>query len=292
MELGTLELSRLCKTISQKAQRKRLTWQAVTLLIRLLFFDQIFFHYEDFSGIEIWCGFLENNCQRNKLPLDLAKSISFKLFCFDTWDHKNNITSCLYPTSDLPHYYFSHTIVASALSICSFSFVQLTRGEERIKQDVVNKCHRYCWLKVQESSVNSAFFEEVRKFWVGFTMVVYEKTYLEAYKITNTFVSKNNTTKLYFTLGRVGLCWKFFHLRMNLVLPDFPTGSGSYLCINEIVKENLTYNHFKTSKSLIFLTFLQKRNNTLLLQPLLYVLHYVSTLNYYFYIVLETYFFI
>ena len=111
-------------------------------------------------------------------------------------------------------------------------------------------------------------------------------------KITNTFVSKNNTTKLYFTLGRVGLCWKFFHLRMNLVLPDFPTGSGSYLCTNEIVKENLTYNHFKTSKSLIFLTFLQKRNNTLLLQPLLYVLHYVSTLNFYFYIVLETYFFI
>ena len=42
MELGTLKLSRLCKTISQKAQRKRLTWQAVTLLIRLLFFGQIF----------------------------------------------------------------------------------------------------------------------------------------------------------------------------------------------------------------------------------------------------------
>ena len=60
------------------------------------------------------------------------------------------------------------------------------------------------------SSVNSPFYEEITKFWLGFTMVVYEKIYLETY-INNQYIwYKNNTAQLYFTLGIAQLHWNFF----------------------------------------------------------------------------------
>ena len=51
------------------------------------------------------------------------------------------------------------------------------------------------------SSVNSVFFEEIRNYWLGFTMVV--------------FWRKNNTIQLYFISGRATLCWNFSSLRRD-----------------------------------------------------------------------------
>ena len=48
------------------------------------------------------------------------------------------------------------------------------------------------------SAVNSVFFEDIKQFWLGFTMVVYEKIYLEAHKNNQYICLKNDTTQLYF----------------------------------------------------------------------------------------------
>ena len=46
------------------------------------------------------------------------------------------------------------------------------------------------------STVKSVFSEEIRKFWAGFTMVVYEKIYLETYINSLYIWLKNNTAIL------------------------------------------------------------------------------------------------
>ena len=59
------------------------------------------------------------------------------------------------------------------------------------------------------SSVNSTFFEEIRKFWLGFTIAVYEKIYFEAYINNQCIWYKNKTAQLYFMLEKIKLCWNF-----------------------------------------------------------------------------------
>ena len=48
------------------------------------------------------------------------------------------------------------------------------------------------------SAINFVFFEDIKHFWLGFTMVVYEKIYLEAHKNNQYICLKNDTAQLYF----------------------------------------------------------------------------------------------
>ena len=61
------------------------------------------------------------------------------------------------------------------------------------------------------SSVNSVFFKEINKFWLGFTMVVYDKIYLEAY-INNKYICLKIILHNYYELLSDATdflaCWK------------------------------------------------------------------------------------
>ena len=58
-----------------------------------------------------------------------------------------------------------------------------------------------CSVHAAESSVNSAFFKELRKNHCGFTMVVYYKIF-ESINISNTIGSKSNSTLLFLYQGK------------------------------------------------------------------------------------------
>ena len=58
---------------------------------------------------------------------------------------------------------------------------------------------------VNERKFNSTVLEHFSQFWLGFTMVVSEKIYLEAF-INNQYIClKNDTAQLYSILKRAGL---------------------------------------------------------------------------------------
>ena len=63
-----------------------------------------------------------------------------------------------------------------------------------------------------------------------YTMVVYEKKYLEAYTNDQYILLKNNTTQLYSKLGRIKLLWNFFMTPEDGFDIYRFTGSGSLLC--------------------------------------------------------------
>ena len=103
-------------------------------------------------------------------------------------------------------------------------FICLSRGEGSpcdhclwYHWSVTNHTHGTTWIRSTRcmKSTHFCFFEEIRKFWLDFTMVAYGKIYFEA-QINNQYSwFKNNTTQFYFILGRAELHWNFCSIPMD-----------------------------------------------------------------------------